>query len=409
MKSPLKILECIHATLVFAMFIPFVYALCALTPPEGTALFYLKCLLIAVPVAVTRAAADRARTLGAYILVSVSLLAAIYGITTGGALLAGPGRLTELSALCYRFGMLAETAAIAGIRLVDRIRRRRWEALKETDPLAVYEKSFLDRPSMNNCCFIVLYLAGILLNAKLLCDIALFSAVVYLFPALSYTFFTATQHYLMLNKRTKGVPRRRLYAVGGGMLCLYAALLLAVCLPSFLLTNARKYTDIRQWFTDRPMAPAEWEIHTGNPSPDANGNGMGQLFVQEAGSTPSLFWEALFWVLGAACLAVCVWAVIAAIRRIFRDFRMDLDKNGDKIEDIEESAEAGRTTGTIAGTDMETGKIRRLYKRTIRKHRRDRPAVYETPAEMEEKAGLANDAAMRALHLDYERVRYGKP
>ena len=42
MIRPLKLLECIHATLVFALFIPLVYALCDIIPPEGTVLFYLK-------------------------------------------------------------------------------------------------------------------------------------------------------------------------------------------------------------------------------------------------------------------------------------------------------------------------------------------------------------------------------
>ena len=409
MIRPLKVLECIHATLVIALFIPLVYALCDIIPPEGTVLFYLKCLLVAVPVTVTRAAADRVRTLGGYMLVCGALLAVIYGIIAGGTLLAGPDGFEELPALCYRFGMLAETALIAGIRLVARIRRGRWEAVKKTDPLAVYEGSFLDRPSLHNCCFIVMYLAGIFLDAKPLCDIALFSAVVYLFPALAHTFFTATEHYLTLNKRTKGVPRRRLYAVGGGMLCLYAMLLLVVCLPSFLLINARKYTDIREWFTDMPMAPADQENHFEYPSPGTDMGDMPEFFVQDAAEAPGLFWEALLGALGIACLAVCAWAVIAVIRRIFRDFRMDLDDNGDKIEDLGENAGERRAPRALRETDIETVRIRRLYKRTIRKHRRDRPAPYETPAEMEEKAGLANDTAMRTLHADYERVRYGKP
>ena len=88
---------------------------------------------------------------------------------------------------------------------------------------------------------------------------------------------------------------------------------------------------------------------------------------------------------------------------------MDLDDNGDKIEDLGENAGERRAPRALRETDIETVRIRRLYKRTIRKHRRDRPAPYETPAEMEEKAGLANDTAMRTLHADYERVRYGKP
>lgn len=409
MKKHLDVMEWIHATLIFALFIPFVYALCMFTAPEGTALFYLKCLLVAIPVAVTKIAADRVRTLGAYILVCTALFTAVYGIVAGVPLLMGQGSTEEMPALCYRVCILIETVIIAGIRLVDRIKLKQYEAKKETDPLALYKDSFLNRPSISNGYFIVMYVAGILFNSKLLCDTALFSAIVYLFLALAYSFFKATEHYLMLNKRTKGIPEKRLYAVGGGMLCLYAAILLAVSLPAFLLINARRYTDVREWFTDMPLAPADYEGNINFQSAGTGTGGMSQMFM-DVGEPSGLskIWEALFWGVGIVCIVVSVYAVVMAIKKIFRDFRRDLDENGDKIEDLGKKTGSRRAVITAREQDNETIRIKRLYKRTIRKHRKDRPAAYESPAEIEEKAGLAEDAAMQALHTDYERVRYGR-
>lgn len=233
MKKHLEILEWIHATLIFALLIPFVYALGELTAPEGTVLLYLKCLLVAVPVAVTGIAENRVKTLGMYILICGALMAVIYGIVAVIPQLMEQGGFLEMSSHCYRVVLLAETAIIMVIRIVDRIKRRQHEARKEIDPLALYKGSFLNRPSMNNGYFIVMYIIGILFHSKLLCDTALFSAIVYLFPALAYTFFGTTEHYLMLNKRTTGIPKKRLYAVSGGMLCLYAALLFALSPSSF--------------------------------------------------------------------------------------------------------------------------------------------------------------------------------
>ncbi len=292
---------------------------------------------------------------------------------------------------------------------MDRIKRRRHEARKEIDPLALYNGSFLNRPSTSNGYFIAMYIAGILFNSKLLCDTALFSAITYLFPALAYTFFGTTEHYLMLNKRTKGIPEKRLYAVSGGMLCLYAALLLAVSLPSFLLINARKYTDIREWFTDMPPAPAGYEGDMNFQTSGTNAGGMSQLLMDVGEpSKLSRLWEVLFWGLTIACAIAGVCAIAAILKKLFQDFCRELDENGDKIEDLEEETERNPIVAAAREQDGETIKIKRLYKRTIRKHRKERPAAYEAPAEIEEKAGLAEDAAMQTLHVAYERARYGR-
>lgn len=409
MKKHLELMEWIHATLIFALFIPLVYAVCPLTATEGTALFYLKCLLVAVPVAVTGIAARRVKTLGVYILICAALLAAIYGIAAGLSRLMGQEEYMEAPALCYRVGMLAETVVIAGIRLVDRIKRGRYEKRRKTDPFILYTESFLNRPSVINVYFIVMYMTGIFFDSKMLCDMALFSAVVYLFPALAHTFFKTTEQYLSLNRHTKGIPVKRLYAVSGGMLCLYAALLLAICLPSFLLINARRYTDVREWSIDAPPAPVKYESSMEFQTTGTDMGGLSQLPMENVEEIPvlSMLWEALFWGLGIVCAIVFVCAAAVAIKNIFQEFRQEIDENGDKIEDLEEKTESIHITAARE-QDSETNKIKHLYKRTIRKHRKERPAVYETPAEIEEKAGLAEDAAMQALHVNYERVRYGR-
>lgn len=184
----------------------------------------------------------------------------------------------------------------------------------------------------------------------------------------------------------------------------------SVCLkPVFLLINARKYTDIREWFTDMPSAPADYEGDMNFQTSGTNTGGMSQMFM-DAGEPSKLskIWEVLFWGLAIACAVAGIYAIIVIIKKIFQDFRRELDENGDKIEDLKEKTERKRTAAAAREQDSETIKIKRLYKRTIRKHRKERPAAYEAPAEIEKKAGLAEDAAMQALHADYERVRYGR-
>lgn len=54
-------------------------------------------------------------------------------------------------------------------------------------------------------------------------------------------------------------------------------------------------------------------------------------------------------------------------------------------------------------------RIRRVYKRLIRHHLGENPYGYETPLELEEKAGLyeKDDETMKEIHALYEKARYG--
>lgn len=412
MKKSLEILEWLHATLIFALLIPLMYGIGALTDPQGTLLFYLKCLLVAVPVVVTGIAIKRTKTLGIYILICVAMTAVIGAVVVGIPMLTRSQSLWELYEICYCVGIFVETVFIASNRFLDRLRRIRHE--KNNDLFELYEESFLDKPSLGiTGYFVVMYVFGILFNAKLLCDIAFYSAIVYLFLALVYVFFGTTKSYLLLNKRTKGIPKKRLYGIGGGMLGLFAILLLVAILPSIVLAHARRYTDVRDWFSDVVLVPYEYESNSEFQGANTNIDAWQQMLLAEAetASEAAKVWNAVFWVIGAVSVMGVIYGIIMAIRQVFSDFRKGLDENGDKIEALEEDKsyrEEMLSRVRRRESDSEAAKIRRLYRKTIRKHRKEQPAAYEAPSEIEKKAGLAEDEDMHILHDRYERVRYGK-
>jgi hypothetical protein len=131
----------------------------------------------------------------------------------------------------------------------------------------------------------------------------------------------------------------------------------------------------------------------------------------EAGE-PSELVNVFFWIIGCVCILVFVYAVVKTIKQIFKDFRNTLDENGDLIEEIEDD-EASYKEDFVrirkgSEEDSEAWKIRRRYKKTIKKHRKDLPSPYESPVEIEENAGLKEDEEMKSLHGMYEAVRYGK-
>lgn len=408
----LKAMEYLHASLFFAMFIPLVYAVPAWSDSAGTAALYLKCLLIAVPVIVTEQAARKVRSVVLYCLVSVLLLAGMGGAAGLVAFLSGEKGVYEGYEICYCVMVSAETFFIVVKRFADRVRTAKRQ---REEPLAARFVGFMERPALSLVWyFVVLYLFGICLNARPLCDITFYSAIAYTFLALFYEYFGATRAYLEMNRRTKGIPRRRLYGVSFSMLLLFVVLLSVGMLPAVLLAAQRQYTDIREWFSGVEFAPYEYENDYGFQAPQAAGGAdwMELLDDGEPAPEPPKLVIAVFWGIGTACVLSLLYGVIQMIRQILRDFRNSRDENGDIVEEIGDDqtlqfGEVFRNRNGRRGAESEAERIRRKYRRTIRKHRKERPAPHESPAEIEENAGLGADEQMRELHRQYEEARYG--
>lgn len=404
LSRSLKLMGYVHATLFFALMIPLVCTFAELEEPAGAGVLYLKCLLAAVPVIVTDRAAKRVKSLAAYIIICVLLIAGIWGI-------AGLSNASGAYDACYYIGMSVETFVIA----LKRMQRRLKESAlrREREPFAAREAEFLDTPSLPLVWyFAAVYVCGLCLNAKPLCDMAFYSAVVYLFLALAATYLRATQSYLEINKRTKGIPKRRLYGVSFSMLLIFSALLFIGILPSVFMAGQRQYTDIRQWFDGVELVPYEYWSDNEFHGASAADMGMMQL-MYESGPPPepSAVMNGLFWVIGGVCMLVLLYGIILVIRQVFQDFRNSRDENGDIIEEIKETEKSGREDMLgkgRRGMDNAAEKIKRRYRKMIRKHRKDRPAPHESPAEIEEYAGLKDDEQMQLLHEAYEEVRYGK-
>ena len=119
--------------------------------------------------------------------------------------------------------------------------------------------------------------------------------------------------------------------------------------------------------------------------------------------------EWMYDLLAAVCVGVLSILAWHGIRAVFAEFRASHDENGDLVEeilteedDVMESLKLRRIRRRRDGTG-----VRRTYRRMIQTYRKDKPEPWESPAEIEEKAGLAEDAGMQELHLKYENVRYG--
>ncbi len=410
-QRALKAMEYLHASMFFAMFVPLVYAVTGWSDPAGTGVLYLKCLLPAVPIIVTEQAARRVRSVVLYFVISALLLAGVGGLTALITFLTGEHGYREGYEICYCVMMLAETLFIIIKRFADRVKAA---VRKREEPLAARLVSFLDCPTLSLVWyFVTFYLFGFFLNAKLLCDIAFYSAIAYTFLSLYYEYFGTTKAYLEMNRRTKGIPRRRLYGVSFSMLVIFSVILFVGMTPAVFLAGRRPYTDIRDWFANVKFVPYEFENDPGFQQPAAGGaDWMEILNDGEPAPEPSIVVSVIFGVMGIACVLAFLYGVIQMIWQVLRDFRNSRDENGDIVEEIRDDQILQRKEATLnrkgrRGIESEAERIRRKYRRTIRKHRKERPAPHESPAEIEEYAGLKNDEQMQQLHREYEEVRYG--
>ncbi|MBD5470293.1 MAG: hypothetical protein HDR19_04035 [Lachnospiraceae bacterium] len=398
----MRMLTYLHATLIAMLVLPLLYALAELRDADGEGMLYLKCLLIFIPIVVTEIAVRRLRNLGIYVFSCLAVTVAVWGVIR--LFFSGSGAL-------YPVVMTAESLFVSLFRFQERLRLARQE--KEDDLYAAPAVSLINQPSLGFLWyFAVMYALGIIFNSKALCDIAFWNAAIYFFIALAYTYITATNHYLELNKWTKSIPRKRLYAISTAMAGLFAMLILIAMLPSFFLAGQRRYTDIRTWSDNM-----EFVEYQSMGSPQTGGDGYAgddwimMLNDGEAPPEPSKVWTYLGWIAAVASIAFMVYWAVKMLRQVFGEFRDSYDENGDKVEELDdEPLQKEERIGLRRSmkADSEAERIRRTYRRTIRKHRKEIPAPYESPSELEKNAGLFEDEDMKLLHVQYENVRYGQ-
>lgn len=398
----MRVLTYLHATLIAMLVLPLLYALAELQDADGEGMLYLKCFLILIPIIVTEIAVRHLKNLGIYVLSCLAVTVAIWSVIR---------LLFSDSGVLYPIVITSESLFVALLRFQERIRLARQE--KEDDLYTAPAVSLLNQPSFGFLWyFAVMYALGIIFNSKALCDIAFWNAASYFFVALVDTYLAATNHYLGLNKWTKSIPRKRLYAISAAMTGLFALLVLIAMLPSFFLAGARRYTDIRTWSDNM-----EFVEYQPMALPQTGGEGYAgddwimMLNDGEVPPEPSKVWTYLGWLAAAASIVFMVYWAVKMLRQVFGEFRDSYDENGDRVEELDDELLQKEERLGFRRDVRAHGKaerIRRTYRRTIRKHRKEIPAPYESPSELEKNAGLSEDAAMKLLHVQYESVRYGQ-
>ena len=260
--------------------------------------------------------------------------------------------------------------------------------------------------------FAVVYVCALFFHSSEIAQIALIGAILYFFLVLPYHVLTGREEYLKDRHHISRVPVRQIAALQG-------AALLRVLIPCALLAAAALMTSGGRHFLDLP----ELHLEYGNTDPyggfyeaDYILRRLMELGLIEKGAPPPAwlisllgFLENVLTVFMTAVLIRALWLIIKSLYLRFQKFTVGNTLSRSIGESLDEHTSLKKkAVRSHAKESREDRSIRRRYRRVIIQYRHEAPAPYETPAVMEQLAGLPDTPDMHLLHDKYEQARYGK-
>lgn len=385
-KKVQDLMRYVYLTLIFAIILPAIYIL-GMERGNGTEyILYVRCLIIALPVVLMDIAKKRCKTLFSY-LGSGILIFALMGFLAKAVI---PESFDSILKQGYYVAVLFGTFVFFIARLIERVSK------KPQNPsfyILIY--------------FVLIYVFAKNVNSAAVCNEALFSCIFSFLAGMIFQYLERTDTYLSLNQRVCNLPSRRIYGIGNGIFLCFLCFVMLSVLPSIYLIKEREYRDFREWVNEREVEIPDWmkeeeQENAGNSDP------MQEVMeAQEVKETPFVL-KLFFYGIGIAILLWIIKNVYSKTKGLFLDFKENIDENGDVVEKLqpEEKRVKIKKTKIRKKEQTELEIIREKYKKEIRKHRKDLPECYESPYEIETKAGIAETKEGKELHECYERARY---
>lgn len=392
------VLECLHLTMIAALLVVALYTVRKFRIEEMLFPLFFGAFLVLIPTMVFHTASQRCKKEVSYLLLVVLMLAGVYK----AAQIIG-AEILYLNVRRYYLVFMMILTAVLGIMFLFMRRRNRQRLRSRQMKDASWEEDFLlpDKPKFVFAgWFAAVYLLAQITACEKVCNIALFGGIIYMVIAVIYTYIAGQETYLKLNEKTcgiKNIPVRRMRSIGRQFLLINLLLIFLAMIPALISMKGRCYVDVRDWLKPYEVKeiiyPSEF-IEEKEP-PEEGERPLFSMIIE-------LVIKALAPVLVAATMVILLYLLIQGIDSFAGEAEPETDRieSLDDEEDVVYSFEGRR--GKVSGDH----KIRKAYRKFIRKHREDTPEVFETPHEIEVAAGVAYTAEAKQLHEAYERVRY---
>lgn len=407
-KQIKRSLEWLHVLLVLSMLAPLIYIADKQMEPGQIYRLYFAGYLLLLPIIGLMKAERGCKNFIQFLAVFLCLCMVVkIGAQKMGGLV-----LNESAAVVYWVCMMICTVLIAAGAFATRMYRIRKKEARENQDTTWIEEGFrLDRPAKGYMVvFVLIYITGLFRICPQICNLALYSTFAYLLVVISHEYIEALEEYLKLNEsmyQVRNIPYKRIYGIGKAFFIGYLLFLFLTVIPAILTADDRKYIDIKAVKFQKEIAPED--IYVQPPM-----EMMTEPMFAEAEAEPIiprevlLVLDVLLYGMAVITTVIILGAAIWAIRKELARFAKATDEEEDVVESLEPVKEDEKIfIGKRTWKRTEEDKVRRLYRKFIRKHRKELPAIYETPTEIEVAAGVADTEEGKAIHEKYEQARYG--
>lgn len=405
----LAVLSWLHVLLLCSSFYVLIAAATELSDAEFPG-FLASCLWLIIPAAASWIFVRRIRTLAVYLLCSAAVCALVWTLSSSAAQTFWAAPLTTV--LCALLFLVRCTTRIKKGRIKRALMDMPAEAGAQLSVELWEIPTFLDEPAPAHFAVFAICYAGILPTGQYhFLKWVFFLLLAEVFVCFIHSYLRRMWDFIRQNQKIANLPAAAIQKVSRVLLLLASVLLLLAVLPSALYGKE----PLIGWLENihaLPAQPAEdyTEMMAGMGISDPDFSGLA-----EAPAEPPAWLLFLSDVLMYVSIAAAVLILLAVIYHICRNavryFSQDEEDEilflGTEEREKLRSDKAPRKTARDRWTSP-SQRIRRLYKKTLRRTMPQKPAGWETPHELEEKAGLLDRDPDMALHDLYEKARYSE-
>lgn len=277
--------------------------------------------------------------------------------------------------------------------------------------------TLLDAPRIPYCLFLAgMYLYLLTLDRRGLLYLMLGLLASEFCVCLAYCYLESLEGFVKKNIRVANLPAGAMKKIGNAILLTGLAALVLFMLPAAIY-HKEPLADIR--LNPLNLEGQMADLYQENTEPDYMMEELLRLKSQ-AKKTPGwllMVSDLLYIITLTGLIFVVIKLIIIGIRKAMDSFSEDGDDEIvflGKEDNIMTEKRSLRKPGKKEGFRSPERKIRRLYKKLIRRSLKETPYGCETPLELEQKAGLyptnpeKTDADICRIHELYEKARYGK-
>ncbi len=381
-------------------------------------LFLLGGLILIFPIALSYIVIRRCRNLGIFLVFSLAVTWGIQAVIRD--LLA-----TLLTAFVFLFRIYVK---IKQGEIRRKMQEMPGEAGAQEDREMWEVPTLLDAPRTPYCLiFAAMYLGVVSFHRQALLNLMLGLLGAEISVCLAYRYLERLDGFVRQNVRVANLPAHAMKRIGNAIL-LTGIAGLAICMLPAAIYHKEPLSDLR---FESPEMKGQMELfYEEEAEPNYLMEELARLKSQ-AKETPE--WLKKFSeLLGVLTMAGLIYAALRIILRLFRHAMVSFsDDGGDEIIFLNDEAGLMPEKRRLMkrrerdGLHSPDRKIRRLYKRLIRRALREKPYGTETPSELEHKAGLYADMVTNGdtdrlladtvtsmdigrIHALYEKARYAK-